>query len=113
MTIGGSGYRSRPTFSSLVDDGWGVLKQTRWVVARPGSDRAGPARVVFLGPDLPSPGWFWELWEGYVVPSLQELAKRPPPGGWGTPDGRLLVEAQFRLALQGTEWSKRLTGFPT
>ena len=110
-----SSYRSRPSFQSLVDDSWGILQEKKIPFFTAGQDRAGPSTTVFIGPGNIRNSWYWELWEGFVAPVLGKLSTQPPPyqGGWGNPQSRPLVEAALRESLAGSDWSLRLTGFPT
>lgn len=70
--------------------------------------------LVFVAPTNMTIGWYYELWEKFVAPSLGKLSLSPPPnGGWKNPQSRLLVEAALKQAIEGTSWQARFTSFPT
>jgi hypothetical protein len=90
-------------FGQLVDQVWGVLRQTYWV-SFPTTNRAHPAGNVLVNPV----GVLWpgDFWQGIVVPTMTTLLGMPPtyPGGWANPMARMLVSAHLRSTLSGSSW---------
>lgn len=90
-------------FRPLVDQCWGILKQTAYL-SFPSTSRSNPSEWVFVGPSgSPYPGDFWQ---GVIVPTFSELIGVTPPysGGWTNPMAKTLVEAYLRKNLQGSSW---------
>jgi hypothetical protein len=90
-------------FGTLVDQVWGLLNGSLWVVF-PTSDRAHPSRCVLVQPvGFEWPGAFWQE---VVVPTMTTLLETPPtiPSGWANPMTRTVVEGRLRRALSGTSW---------
>lgn len=100
-------YRSRVNFPRLVEDCWGILQGVRAPFYR-GTGRGRPATIVFVSPTNFDCGWHWNLWETLVGPTLVTLQGITPvyPGGWGSPQARLLVDAYLRKAFASSPtWS--------
>lgn len=104
-----SPFRSVYSYSTLVNDLWGILGLSRRAVFSQGS-RAAPSPIVHIFPDFaPESGYYWDFWEAIAVPVLTDLTSRPiPPGGWSSPLGRNIVDATLRAALHGTIWEKKV-----
>lgn len=90
-------------FRNLVDQCWGLLKESLFV-SFPSTSRSNPSEWVEVGPGrIAYPGDFWE---GVVVPTLSELIRVTPTyqGGWTNPMSKSLVEGYLRRNLRGSSW---------
>lgn len=90
-------------FDVLVDQVWGLLKRSLWVVF-PTTNRSHPSRGALVQPlGFEWPGKFWQE---VVVPTMSILLETPPtyPYGWSNPMARVLVEGRLRSAVTGTSW---------
>lgn len=91
-------------FGQLVDQCWGLLKQTL-TATFPSSSRSHPSPWILIQPgDTTYPGDFWQ---GAVVPTLSELIRVTPAyqGGWTNPMAKTLVAGYLRRSLTGSVWS--------
>lgn len=91
-------------YQRLVDQCWGILKQTL-SIGFPSSSRSHPSsgvRVFPSGVEYP-----WDFWEGVVAPTLSNLIGVTPPyqNGWNNPMARTLVDGYLRKNLSGSSWS--------
>lgn len=100
-------YHSNINFQRLIEDCWGLLKQTSYVVFS-GSSRAHPSRLVRIQPTNMVTGWYGEFWDDVMVPALTTLLTIPPPHGWGDPEGRLTIEAYLKKALLASSWANKV-----
>lgn len=103
-----SPYRSSISFNRLVNDCWEILQGKR-EASFPLGSRAAPSKVVYVFPKFDL-GYYWELWEVVVVPTLVSLSENPPPylGGWNNVDSRANVEAALSAALNASDWALRV-----
>lgn len=55
-------------------------------------------------------GYYWELWEQIVAPTLTRLSLNTPTyvGGWDNPTSRTQVSAALLAALNTSKWSENL-----
>lgn len=104
----GTPYRSNIPFNRLVTDCWEILQGKR-DASFPRGSRAAPSKVVYVFPKFDL-GYYWEVWEVAVVPTLTSLRDNPPPyqGGWDNPLSRDLVVASLSAALESSGWSSRV-----
>lgn len=92
-------------FGQLVDQCWGLLKQTL-TAGFPSSSRSHPSRWVVIEPGgITYPGDFWQ---GVVVPTLSELIPITPAyqAGWKNPMARDLVAGYLRRNLSASSWAQ-------
>lgn len=90
-------------FQELVNQCWGILKQSLSATF-PSSSRSRPAARVLIQPGgVTYPGDFWQ---GAIVPILSDLLRVTPPyeGGWTNGMARVLVAGYLRRGLGGSEW---------
>lgn len=91
-------------FGQLVNQCWGLLKQTL-TATFPSSSRSHPSQRVIVQPGgVTYPGDFWQ---GVVVPTLSELIGVTPTyqDGWNNPMARTLVAGYLRRNLLASSWA--------
>jgi hypothetical protein len=103
-----SPYRSNVSFTRLVDDCWETLQGKR-SVSFPLGSRAAPSNVVFVFPRF-DVGYYWELWDQVIAPTLLALSLQPPTclGGWNNLSTRTTVEAALLATLNASDWAAKV-----